>query len=461
MQASPKEQTYSTTEAPVLTPVQYQQVRWSAPGRFAFRFAFLFLLLSLLIIFSPLRILPLVGDPLSNGVDWLASHAAIWVGQHVVHLTGVAATDHPTDSRDTALNWITLVLTAAFSLLAVLVWTALDRHRAHYQAAAAWLRFLLRMFLVFLMLRYGLGKVFPLQMARPSLAVLNEPLGQSSPMTLLWTLIGLHPAYQIACGCVEVLAALLLFYERTALVGALLNAFILANVLLYNLFFDVPVKLGAGLLLLATLAIIAPDAKPLYHFFWSRRPAAPTGVWTPATRHHSFVMAKHALEAAYLVFALYTLVPGAYALAKQERVNVQHPAPFTGEWQVDSDRLTTAGLSFDQPILTAEGSPLTALYLELDGRVMARSADQRLWRASVQIDPAKHTFELSSGWFEGTRFQGEYLFSQPDPNHLVLTPVGKAAATYGTLTLSRVPLPERYPLLERGFHWVNEWALER
>ena len=39
----------------------------------------------------------------------------------------------------------------------------------------------------------------------------------------------------------------------------------------------------------------------------------------------------------------------------------------------------------DMPFLTAEGAPLTALYLEPDGRVMARSSDGRLWRSSVQV----------------------------------------------------------------------------
>ena len=221
--------------------------QWSSAARFGFRVAFLFLLLSILITFSPLGVIPLVGSPISNGLDAVASHSATWVGHHTFHISGIAAEEHPTDSRDTALNWITLGLTLCFSFFVALVWSVLDRKRPHYQTAAAWLRYLLRMLLVFLMLRYGLGKVFPLQMSRPSLAVLNEPLGQSSPMTLLWTMIGLHPVYQILCGAFETLAACLLFFRRTALLGALLNAFIMANVLLYNLFFDVPVKLGLAL----------------------------------------------------------------------------------------------------------------------------------------------------------------------------------------------------------------------
>ena len=440
---------------------QIRPMQWSQAKRFAFRAIFLFLLLALLITFSPLRIVPLIGGPISGEVDSLATHSAQWVGEHGFHLTGIAAEDHPTDSRDTVLNWITLGLTFCFSLVGAIAWSVIDRRRPHYQTAAAWFRFLLRMLLVFLMLRYGLGKVFPLQMSRPSLAVLNEPLGQSSPMTLLWTLIGLHPAYQMLCGALEALAAGLLFFRRTALLGALLNAFIMTNVLLYNLFFDVPVKLGAGLILVTTIAVIAPDFESLYSYFWLHRLTAPTGVWVPPTERRSLKIGTRLIETAVVLLSLYTIIPGAYQLATQEQDQVAHPNPLTGEWQVDSDVLHMGVSDVDMPILTAEGSPLTALYLEPDGRAMARSSDGRLWRSSVQVSQQDHSFLLSSGWFDGTRFQGRYTFAQPDAYHLVLTPVGDEAKTHGTLSLTRVLLPHHYPLLERGFHWVNEWALER
>ena len=75
-------------------------------------------------------------------------------------------------------------------------------------------------------------KIFPLQMSPPSLAVLNEPVGNTSPMTLLWTMIGLHPGYEMLAGWFEATAASLLIFRRTALLGALLTVVIMSNVLL-------------------------------------------------------------------------------------------------------------------------------------------------------------------------------------------------------------------------------------
>ena len=95
---------------------QFVHERWSMASRFGFRLVFFFLLLAILITFSPLSIIPLLGKSVSNEVDSVATHGALWVGQHVFHLSGIAAEDHPTDSRDTALNWITLGLTLSFSV---------------------------------------------------------------------------------------------------------------------------------------------------------------------------------------------------------------------------------------------------------------------------------------------------------------------------------------------------------
>ena len=65
----------------------------------------------------------------------------------------------------------------------------------------------------------------------------------------------------------------------------------------------------------------------------------------------------------------------------------------------------------------------------------------------------------------------------PDNGHLIPTstpseklkpdPKAKAPAkpeapfTPAVVTLTRIPIPNRYPLLDRGFHFVNQWGLER
>ncbi len=90
---------------------------------------------------------------------------------------------------------------------------------------------------------------------------------------------------------------------------------------------------------------------------------------------------------------------------------------------------------------------------------MIRSADAKLWRSYATINLATHTMTLGSPFFNNGTYDLTYQMRQPDGAHLVLTPTGKEAARNGTLSLTRIPLPPRYPLLEHSSHWINEWAV--
>jgi hypothetical protein len=429
-------------------------------SRFGFHFLCVFVLLALADTYEPWNMIPAIGSYLSQGLDFILSRTAIWAASHLFHISGIAAVPHPTDSRDTALGWITMLVISVLAFLAAALWSLLDRRQRDQTAVADWMRYLVRLALFFTMLRYGIFKIFPLQMSRPSLAVLNEPLGQSSPMTLLWTLIGLRPSYQIFSGVLESLCAVLLFFRRTALMGTVLGVVVMSNVVLLNFCFDVPVKLGAMLILFAFVVLLWPDFSELTRFFWKHQPAALHTAWRPDFRSANTRRIASALEITYVLLCVYAMVPYSYHSAVKEAANVQAPSPLSGEWQVDSARAQREGHAVDAPVLTGEGLPMTALYLEPDGKVMARSSDGRLWRAGTTIDPARHTLKLFSYYFQGERFQANYHYTQTDKDHLRLEPLD-AKASESTLLLTRVPLPATYPLLQTPFHWVEEWALER
>ena len=172
------------------------------------------------------------------------------------------------------------------------LWTALAELRSPARRSLAyprlffWFRLIIRLTLGVAMLNYGFAKVFPLQMSPPSLAVLNEPLGNTSPMTLLWTLIGLNPVYEIICGAAELSAGMLILFRRTGLLGELLTAFLTTNIVLYNFCYDVPVKIYAAHLLLMSIALIVPDMPALFNFFFLHRPSKPVDGWVKPARRY-------------------------------------------------------------------------------------------------------------------------------------------------------------------------------
>jgi hypothetical protein len=443
----PPDTALGVVSEPLLSPV-----RWSFGTRLAFRFAFCYLMLYALCSGNATlwEVIPFhIGEHLEDWTSWPFFHGAQWLGQHLFHLTGVGAKLHRTGSGDTILNWIAVAIMLTAAIAATLLWTAFDRRSLAYPRLFFWFRLTLRLTLGVAMIGYGLAKLFPLQMAPPSLAVLNEPLGNTSPMTMLWTLIGLNPVYEIICGAAEFSAGILILFRRTGLLGELLTAFLATNIVLYNFCYDVPVKLYAAHLLFMSIALIVPDMPGLFNFFFLHRACKPIDGWVKPARRYGLRVETICVVVALLLAVL----PQAFGAAKavaQQHASERNPPPRTGQWH-----LTSA----TKPFLTGDGVPLSDIFFEPTGRTMFRSSDGVLWRGGVDLDDKKHTLQLFCLGHDGP--PPLYALTQPDPTHWILTPTGKDAKSNGVLNLTRVPLPSHYPLEDRGFHFVNEWGLER
>jgi hypothetical protein len=418
----------TTTPAPdtlVTTPVSgttaaASPAPWSPASRFGFRIAFLYFFCFIFLSGNGtlFGVFPVVGGWIQSKLNWPFNHLSEFTGQHLFHLTGIAAHWHPSESGDTTMNWIQNGLFLTFALAGGIVWTfiALLRNnpRTEYRTLDSWLRFLLRLTCAMFMVGYGLAKVFPLQMPPPSIAVLNEPVGNLSPMTFLWNLIGLSPVYEIICGSAELLGGILLLYRRTALAGALFSAFVMANVVFYNFCYDVPVKIFAINLLLGCIFLALPDALSLCRFFWSHKPAAPTATWVPpATRRAgriAILVTEIVFAAAFLVVRPIFMTIGWHHLQDALRT----PSPLVGAWHLDATH--PASGAFIDP----EGRPVTDLYVAPSSRAYTRSTDGELWLSGVNLDSKKHTVRISC-YFIGP--PTNYAWQLSDPNHLILTSV--------------------------------------
>lgn len=461
------------TELPAPVPTATPPASWSPATRFGFRIAFLYFLCFVFVgsngtLFDAF---PVVGDWIEAKLGWPFNHLSELTGQHLFHLTGIAAHWHPSESGDTAMNWIHDGLLLTFALAGSVIWTFIsllrNNPRAEYRTLHAWLRFLLRLTCGMFMVGYGLAKVFPLQMPPPSVAVLNEPAGNMAPMTFLWNLIGLNPVYEMICGSAEVLGGVLLLYRRTALAGALFSAFVITNVVLYNFCYDVPVKLFAANLLLGCVFLAWPDALSLCRFFWSHKPAAPTAAWVPPASRRAgriaILVTEILFAVAFLVVRPISMTIGWHHL--QEAIRT--PSPLVGSWHLDATHPASGGF------IDPEGVPITDLYVAPSNRAYTRSSDGELWLSIFNPDARNHTVRIGCYFISGPT---NYAWQLPDPNHLTLTSVAPDAPkpdsknrpakpatpfTPAVLTLTRTPTPAHYPLLERGFHLISEWRYER
>ena len=427
------------------------EVVWAPWVRVAFQFFFVFLLQ--LALGSDHKTI-VENLPFGRRVQgWMSEpylRVSSWIAVHWLHLGGAAAVPHPSAFADRALDWITVGVMLAVAVLATVVWSAVDGRKS-YTTMWLWLRLVLRYTVALSMMWYGSIKFWPIQIGHPSLAVLNENVGNLTPMTLLWTLLGSNETYERVCGVVETVCGLLLLFRRTAFSGALLAVVILSNIVLFDVFFDVPVRLYAAGLLLMTGVMLAPDLRSFFDFVWLRKTAALTSLWAPEMRTQR---ARYALVAAEAVLVLLTLKAyvnhGKY---EREEALQRNPPAVAGEWRVDASFLPGDVGRRTLPFVTPEGAGLAEVFLEPSGRLTERAVNGRIFTAGSYNDEAK-TMEMSTLLLAGVK----YWMVQADQEHLTLVPVESGEPQ---MELTRVPLPTHYPLFERRIPLVEEYEYER
>jgi hypothetical protein len=419
---------------------------WTATLKIGFRFTFCYFTLYSFLggNGSPLGLLPGIGRRLDDWLQQPMDLFARWIGIHLIHLAGRPFALHAQATGDGALRWVAVAVMLVFAALSTVVWSVLDRRRLQYVRLLGWFRLMLRLVLGLALLKYGFIKVFPIQFGPPPLAILNEPVGNSSALTLFWTIYGLNPAFVMVLGWTEVIAGLLLIFRKTAFIGALLCLAAVSNVALLDLSYDVPVKLYSLSLVAMTLVLLAPECSIFKKLFWTREPITFSDTWGPLPSGMRGTRAMVTFEVLFAVLGCWQLATGTWNVWHLKAASLRNPPSITGEWRVDG------GLS---DIESANGSPIVTLFFDPSSDAMLKSADGTLWRTRAIYDQDHQRLRLLYA------LSGMLLFSveQPDLNHLILAPQGPTALKVSTLKMTRVPLPKTYPLLHHDFHWVNDY----
>lgn len=422
---------------------------WSLPKRIGFRFLFTFLILTILEpygFFGQVTGLGRIGGPWESLVKW--------AGRKVF---GVNITVMPAGSGDTTFNYVELACWVFIAVMVTLVWSLLDRKRTRYDRLHEWLRTAVRAYLGLAMLMYGINKLVPIQFGSLRLAEMLQPIGEQSPMGLLWRFMAASPAYTSFTGFAEVLCAYLLFFRRTALVGALLCTGVMAHVVALNFCYDVPVKLFSSRLLLMSLFLLGPDVKRLWCFFILHRP---TEVRCFPPRFKSQAANVTALTLKPFLLLLFTAMAAINGLPILIAGSAN--VPLRGIWEVTefeqegkvvppltTDRQRWSHLVIEANRFPGSGTKIIAVISPMTG------VDDSLWMTCT-VDREKSTIGLSP--FNEKDPSASFDFIQPDSDRIKLT--GTFDKKRIEVTLRRIP-EANFPLVSRGFHWINEYPFSR
>ena len=438
-----------TTDAVALPAEQLEAhalgKKWNLAARIGFRFAFCYWVLYSLPDNGHQSLTNLLPGAhyFNHPYIWFWHKLTPWVAQHLFHLSGTRITYFPTGSGDTTLDYIQNFLFAVIALLGALVWSLLDRKREQYGTLYAWLRILVRFTLAITLFEYGLAKIVPTQFGQLTLMQLMERYGESSPMGLLWTFMAASTPYTIFGGLAEAAAATLLLFRRTALLGALVAAGVLLNVVMLNFCYDVPVKLYSTNLLLMAVFLLLPDLSRLANVFVFNRTAPPAEL----TRPH-LPMRWMRLSAKAVTLALFAYFVAFTAWHGWQRIPHSAP-PIYGAYDVDA--------------LNLNGKPAVPSNTANPAWKQV-TAGYRSW-VIQNTDGAQPVF---SPYFEKgnlvylyswkTRSYIKLNYSQPDAQHLVLT--GHHGGESFEVRLHKTAQTQ-FLLTSRGFHWISEQPFNR
>jgi hypothetical protein len=365
-----------------------------------------------------------------------------WVAKQMF---GADVTLRANGSGDSAFGYVQVFCYLVFAVVAALVWSLLDRKRRNYARLHEWLRTYVRYFLAAAMVTYGGIKVIPTQFPAPPLDRLLQPFGDASPMGLLWTFMGASKAYQIFSGAGEMLGGLLLLGRRTTLLGALVCIGVVGNVVMLNFGYDVPVKLYSSHLFLMAVFLIAPELRRLADFFLFNRAAAPAEV-RPLFRRvwlHRAALACGTVPVLFLAGqALFTSYQDLHAPR----------SPLYGIWNVEE-------LSIDgqaQPALTSDESRWRRVVFDSPYRLAIQLASQHRIRYNLNLNPQKRLLELTKR--EDPKWKSALSYERAGPGLLVLR-----GTLDGRKILARLRLDAKpdFLLVNRGFHWINEYPFNR
>ena len=418
---------------------------WTATEKITFRFFFVFF--SLFIIIDNNGAFPFWEIFFKYPLDLL--HVFIpWVGKSILHLQN-DVTIFTNGSGDTTYDYVIVFTIFSLSTIATIIWSAVDRKRDNYLVLYYWLTAAIRYYVALMLFSYGLIKVIKLQFPSPALYRLVEPYGDSSPMGLAWTFLGFSSGYNFFMGIAEV-AALLLLFRRTMVLGCIIVLMATSNVMAVNYFYDVPVKILSTALFVMTFFLLSHDLKRLLQFLLTDGP-----VNLPVIAKPQFArpwIAKAGLAFKFILIGT-TLVMGFIQAADGVR-EYGEGAPKPGLYGLYY--VNTFVLGKDTlPPLTTDTVRWRLLRIEWPGFASVRMMSDSARGFKMTLDSTAHRIELQAS--SGPRIY-KFHYTSPTADQLYL----QGSANNDSIFISfKKKLPKDFRLMNRGFHWVNERPFNR
>jgi uncharacterized membrane protein YphA (DoxX/SURF4 family) len=420
---------------------------WSFAQRLLFRF---FLVLFLLyIFFNPNGVLP-YSDYVFNFYIPPFHQLMVWIAKHILHLSH-PVTVFTNGSGDTTYDYVVTLFISVISLVTAVAWSIVDRKTKTYNKLFYWLCVIVRYYVAITMFAYGFAKVFKLQFPFFSPDRLLEPYGNSSPMGLAWNFLGFSRGYNYAMGFAELLGGILLLFRRTTTLGALITLAVAGNIMAINYCFDVPVKLLSTTLVVMSLFLLAKDIHRLVNFFFLNKPAQPSNITPPVFRKKWQNVLLAVLKYGLICYVIIVNTQQSLS-AMKEYGDASPKPPLYGIYNIETfvrNRDTVLSLTTD----TTRWRQLMVSY---PGYAFIKTMNDSTKGFAFNADTVSKKIEMFS--YSDTTKRSSFVYSVPKENVLLF--MGKVNDDSVEIEMKKYDL-NKFRLVSRGFHWVNEYPFNR
>ena len=248
--------------------------KWRRWEIILFRFFSVLLLLLSQVAYNPLlgalgytysKQISILNKPLGGVVTWLDKcifHIGYLPGQHAIDFS---------DTHFGVILFLAIFITAGITCI---VWTLFDLKRNNYNLLYYWFSNYLSYYIFLAMITYAVYKIIPIQAHFPTAPELLTRWGDLRNWEVLFRFMGTSPAYCMFCGSLELIASLLILFNRTRVPGGILMTIVLIQVVLFNVFYNNSIIMLSGILLLANLFIIAKAIPQLVLIFVKHKPVS-------------------------------------------------------------------------------------------------------------------------------------------------------------------------------------------
>lgn len=213
---------------------------------------------------------------------------------------------------DSASMYVLIFLLLISSFLISWLFQYVNRWEQNRIKIHLFLKSLFFYYLLLILLKYGLDKIFKSQFYQPEPNTLYTPLGMIDKDLLYWTSMATSRAYNIFTGSVEVLAAIFLYFKKTRFAGLLLATTSLLQVVVINFGFDISVKLYSLFLFSLSLYLLSPGLGRLYSFLFSFKIIPPPQENLDSSKKKPFlkIFSNYLIACFILVESFYPFVNG-------------------------------------------------------------------------------------------------------------------------------------------------------